>query len=95
MWVPHLIIPFNSALSVQVRFGSVNKTTMTVVRNVMKIVRSEAFNLTTLRDDISLLRLDLPVRFNSNVQPIELPTKSEANETYDESILTVSGFGKN
>ena len=75
-------------------FGSVNKTSMRVVRNVIRIVRPDSFNLTTLKDDISLLQLAIPVRFNSNVQPIQLPAKSEANETYDESILTVSGFGQ-
>lgn len=67
---------------------------MRTVRNVIRIVRSDAFNLTTLRDDIALLQLAPPVRFNANVQPIQLPAKSQANETYDGSILTVSGFGK-
>lgn len=67
---------------------------MPITRDVSQFVRPSTFNLSTLKDDITLLKLRLPVRFTSNVQAIQLPTRSEANTTYLDTILTVSGFGK-
>lgn len=67
---------------------------MPIVRDVSEIVRPSTFNLSTLRDDITLLKLRLVVRFTRNVQPIMLPSRSDSDKTYSGSILTVSGFGK-
>lgn len=81
-------------MSAQVLLGGTNTTSMPVVRQVREIIVPKTFNLTTLRDDITLLRFVRAVRFTPSIQAIQLPTRSEANETFDETILTVSGYGK-
>lgn len=75
------------------QLGSVNRNSMPIVRPAIQIYRLNTYDPSTLRDDISLLKLASPVLFSSNVHPIKLPTNSQASDLYLSSVLIVSGFG--
>lgn len=81
------------ARTVKVLLGSVNRTSMPVQRDAIQIKMMSSYNPSILRDDISLIKLGVPVSFSSNVKPIQLPSKSQASKTYLSSVLIVSGFG--
>lgn len=59
----------------------------------MQINQPATYDPQTLKDDISLLKLNSPIEFSSNVRPIQLPSPSSASTTYLGTILVVSGFG--
>lgn len=66
---------------------------MPIKRNAVKYVRLSSYNPTTLRDDISLIKIGQAVAFSAGVKSIQLPSKSEASATLLNNILIVSGFG--
>jgi chymotrypsin-like protease len=66
---------------------------MPVVRSAVQVNRLVSFNPSTLRDDISLIKLNASVVVSSSVRPIQLPAASSASTTYLGTILVVSGFG--
>lgn len=86
----HCII---GATSIQVFLGSVNRNSMPVTLNGIQINRPSTYNPQTLVDDISLIKLESPAQTNSNVRPVQLPSRSQASNTYTANVLTVSGFG--
>ncbi|XP_053690623.1 collagenase-like [Sabethes cyaneus] len=53
-----------------------------------------SYNPTNLNHDIGLIRLDRPVAFSQNIQPVNLPTADRAIETFFNYLATVSGFGR-
>lgn len=75
------------------RFGSTNRNSMPIQRSAVQVNRLTTYDPSTLRDDISLIKLNSSVPISSNVRPIQLPLASQASATYLGSILTVSGFG--
>lgn len=66
---------------------------MPVQRSIVKIHKLDSYERLTFRDDITLLKLNSRVLFTTNVQPILLPTKSQASTLYLNTILVISGFG--
>lgn len=54
----------------------------------------EKWDATTILNDISIITLPAPVRFNDDVQPIRLPKKSNTYSTYDGEEAYASGWGK-
>jgi len=66
---------------------------MPVKRNVVQVNHLQSYDPNTLKDDISLIKMEQAVSFSANIQPIKLPARSQASITYANSILTVSGFG--
>ena len=59
-------------------------------RKVKRIINHPKFNSLLLEDDLAILELDEPVRFDMNVQPICLPDKTD---NFTHSIGFVSGWG--
>lgn len=66
---------------------------MPVQREAIQVNTLSTYSPTTLRDDISLIKLSISVPFTSNVRSIALPSLSQASATYLNRILVVSGFG--
>lgn len=66
---------------------------MPVQRDAVRVNRLSTYNPSTLRDDISLIKMLTAVTFSSNVKSIQLPARSQAYLTHLNSILVVSGFG--
>ncbi|XP_050528451.1 venom protease-like [Daktulosphaira vitifoliae] len=64
--------------------------------NVMveKMIVHEKYNTETLFNDIALLKLAEPVKFNSNIQPICLPTSSELrSHSFEGTLPFIAGWG--
>lgn len=66
---------------------------MPVRRNAVKFEMLPSYDPVTLRDDISLIKVDKKIPFSSRIAAIQLPAKSQASATYLNSVLIVSGFG--
>lgn len=66
---------------------------MPVQRNAIQVSRLATYNPTTLKDDISLIKMDSAIPISSLVKPINLPARSQVSESYLNTVLTVSGFG--
>lgn len=81
------------ATAVDAKFGSINRNSMPIQRSAVQINRLDTYNPSTLKDDISLLKLNSSVPISSSIKPILLPPVSQASATYLGNILTVSGFG--
>lgn len=54
----------------------------------------EDWDTNTISNDISIITLPAPIRFNARVQPIRLPKKSKTYSTYDGEVAWASGWGK-
>ncbi|XP_062131147.1 brachyurin [Drosophila sulfurigaster albostrigata] len=54
----------------------------------------DAWDASLLRNDISLIKLPVPIEFNEHIQPIKLPAKSNAYNTYAGQQGIASGWGK-
>lgn len=59
---------------------------------VKRIVQHPSYNPRALNNDIALLELDVPAKFNDRVQPVCLPSKGEAPAVG--SKCTITGWGK-
>jgi secreted trypsin-like serine protease len=92
-WVLSAAHCISMARAVRLLLGSVNRNSMPVQRNGVQVHRPSTYNPMTLKDDISLIKVDNPVTTQSNVRPINLPSRTEALKTYTLTVLTVSGFG--
>jgi Trypsin len=66
---------------------------MPIQRSAVQVNKLSTYNPSTLRDDISLIKLNASVPFSSSVKPIQLPPVSQTSATYLGNILTVAGFG--
>ncbi|GAB6028792.1 Transmembrane protease serine 9 [Chamberlinius hualienensis] len=81
-----------------------NSETETIVRRVIKIIIHSKYNRETHDNDVALLRMDKPVVFNQNVQPVCMPqstfnaigkavtvtviTQKQCNSSYQGSITS-------
>jgi secreted trypsin-like serine protease len=92
-WVLSAAHCITGARAIKILLGSVDRNAMTIQRNGVQAHRPSTYNPTTLKDDISLIKIDNPVATQSNVRPISLPTRAQALNTYVNTVLTVSGFG--
>ncbi|XP_030567789.1 brachyurin-like [Drosophila novamexicana] len=54
----------------------------------------ENWDATTLSNDISVIKLPVPIEFNENIQPAKLPAKSNTYNTYAGEQAIASGWGK-
>ncbi|XP_058815082.1 collagenase-like [Topomyia yanbarensis] len=52
-----------------------------------------AYNPNNLNNDIGLVRLNDPVGYSQNIQPVNLPSGDRAGESFEGYRATVSGFG--
>lgn len=66
---------------------------MLIARNAVRAVVPSNYNAAQVRDDISLIQLDVAVAFSATIKPIQLPARSQATTTYANNILTVAGYG--
>lgn len=53
-----------------------------IVRGIKSIKEHEAFDPFSFNNDIAVLELDLPVDFDSNVQPACLPTSGKEKKSF-------------
>lgn len=52
------------------------------------------YNPQTIKNDIAILKLPNPVKFNNKIKAVGLPTKSDAKTSFAGSLATTSGWGK-
>ncbi|XP_018563533.1 brachyurin [Anoplophora glabripennis] len=53
----------------------------------------EQYNRTDYQNDIAILRLSETVTLNDYIQTIKLPSRSEVNNTYENTVVTSTGWG--
>lgn len=63
-----------------------------VVLTSAKTVHSD-YNPSTLQNDIALLHLPNPVTYTSTIQAVQLPSSSDASNTFQDENALVSGYG--
>ncbi|CAG9855669.1 unnamed protein product [Phyllotreta striolata] len=71
---------------------SSNESTQ-VRRKPSKITINKNFNYTSLQNDIALIKLNQPAPINAFIKPIELISRTEANNTLDGQTATSTGWG--
>ncbi|XP_062132254.1 brachyurin-like [Drosophila sulfurigaster albostrigata] len=54
----------------------------------------DAWDSSLTRNDISLIKLPVPIEFNEHIQPIKLPAKSNTYNTYAGQQAIASGWGR-
>lgn len=54
----------------------------------------EAYNATSVVNDIALIRLVSTIKNDPNVGIVELPTRSDAGIVLDGKLATIAGFGR-
>lgn len=58
------------------------------------VIVHENYDSTTISNDISLIKLPVPIEFNEYIQPANLPVKSNTYSTYSGLNAIASGWGK-
>ncbi|XP_032291099.1 brachyurin [Drosophila virilis] len=58
------------------------------------VIVHEAWDNKTLKNDISIIKLPVPIEFNQFIQPAKLPVKSDNYENYAGEQAVASGWGK-
>lgn len=58
---------------------------------VKQIFQHPGFDLSTVDNDVSVLKFTMPVKFTDNIKPINLPTP---NQNFDNKIAVCSGWGR-
>ncbi|XP_017012400.2 brachyurin-like [Drosophila takahashii] len=58
------------------------------------VIVHKDYNATLISDDISLIKLPVPIDFNDYIQPAKLPVKGETYSTYEDETALASGWGK-
>lgn len=80
--------------SFEIGFGS-NLLNAPIVRMISSSkLEHPNFNPTLLSNDISLIRLPATISFGASIQAIRLPSLSQANVTFVNYQMAVSGFGR-
>uniref|UniRef100_A0A914QWY4 Peptidase S1 domain-containing protein n=1 Tax=Panagrolaimus davidi TaxID=227884 RepID=A0A914QWY4_9BILA len=82
---------FSSLESIKISYGSANKKRM-ISQNSIKTFSPNSTTLGTVGEDIALIKLETPIEFNENVNPICLSRKLRP-KIGDKAI--VAGFGLN
>lgn len=78
----------------QALFGSTDKNTMTVSRNIKRYILHPSYNQPTpLANDITLVELSSSVSFSNAVKAIKLPTRAEVGKSFTGLTMVASGFG--
>lgn len=68
------------------------ETNSTVVHDISQLIIHENYNSGTAQNDIALVRLTQPIKYNENVGPVCLPWKFQGN-TLEDKPVTVAGWG--
>ena len=76
---------------ISVELGQHDKRTRAIKKSISKRVSHPNYNKDTVDNDIALLKLKSPVKFNEYVQPICLPSSRAG--TFANSRATVAGWG--
>ncbi|XP_045488738.1 chymotrypsin-1-like [Pieris rapae] len=76
--------------TVQVMVGTNKRTSGGNSYDVNSIVTHEDYNANTLKNDISLLKIVGSIKFDTNIQPIKLPT----SDIGAGAMCTLKGWGK-
>ncbi|XP_018563532.1 brachyurin [Anoplophora glabripennis] len=58
-----------------------------------EVILHENYNLVTFQNDIALIKLSESVTLNDYIQTVPLPSRNDANKTYDDEIVTSIGWG--
>ena len=65
-----------------------------VEKNIIRIIRHTAYDSETINNDIALLKLDSPVTFSDNLQPVCINADVNEYSTYaDDDACWVVGWG--
>ncbi|XP_058450967.1 collagenase-like [Malaya genurostris] len=77
----------------EVSMGSINRHAPEVLGHSNNFIVHPDYNSNNLNNDIGLIRLNDPVGFSQNIQPVNLPSADRAGESFENYQATVSGFG--
>lgn len=88
-----------NAKSITVVLGAQNirakeKEQVVLVVPAANIKVHTGYNPSTIRNDISVLKLPKKVTFNNRIQPVQLPSKLDAQNSFAGVQATTSGWGK-
>lgn len=75
------------------RFGSINLSRGGISQTTFRSISHPQFNPRTLNNDIALLRIPSLLTFTNAIQAVNLPTESQAFQTFEGVQSTVSGWG--
>lgn len=75
-------------------FGSTDFANPVVTLNANTKVEHRSYNPNNLNNDIALIRLPITLSWTTVIQPVQLPSYSQASKTFLNEKATVSGFGK-
>ncbi|XP_053690512.1 collagenase-like [Sabethes cyaneus] len=78
----------------EIVMGTIVSASPEVLGHSTNFIIHPSYNPSNLNNDIGLIRLDTPVGFSQNIQPINLPSADRTGETFLDNIATVSGFGR-
>lgn len=75
-------------------FGSIDFSDPAVSMTATKKIVHEKYNPSTLNNDIALLVLPEKLTFTDNISPVQLPSYSQKDTSFEGEKATVSGHGK-
>ncbi|KAH8364002.1 hypothetical protein KR084_001405 [Drosophila pseudotakahashii] len=70
------------------------KTGQIIFVETKYVIVHEDYDASNISDDISLIKLPVPIEFNDYIQPAKLPVKSDSYSTYEDETALASGWGK-
>ncbi|XP_049314001.1 brachyurin-like [Bactrocera dorsalis] len=76
------------------RTDPTEKNQQIIFVSTKNVIVHENWINTTITNDISLIKLPVPIDFNDYIQPIALPKKSASYDTYVDKSVIASGWGR-
>lgn len=78
---------------IQCDFGSILFSQPLVTLHSTQVLSHPQFNANFNTNDIAIIRLPQPVSFSTNIRAINLPTQSQAADTFEDREVYIPGFG--
>ncbi|XP_014100177.2 brachyurin [Bactrocera oleae] len=76
------------------RTDATEKNQQIIFVSKKNVIVHENWDRSAIINDISLIKLPVPIEFNDYIQPIALPKKSASYDTYVNQPVIASGWGK-
>lgn len=82
-------------VSYSLGFGSNNINMPMVAMTATEVIEHSRFNVETLNYDISVIKLPKSLQFSSRIQPVRLPTMTQAKSgNFHSNMARVCGYGR-
>ncbi|XP_037030901.1 collagenase-like [Bradysia coprophila] len=80
-------------MRVQCDFGSILFSQPLVTLHSTQVLSHPQYNANFNTNDVAIIRLPQPVAFSTNIRAINLPTQSQAIDTFENREVYIAGFG--